>query len=61
MADMKSEIEARLNYDIQQFAGQFFDAILPVELCGRQLQLFFFSQIFLSDKLAHFYVEFDPP
>jgi hypothetical protein len=50
-----------LNYTIQPFGGQFFEAILPVELCGRQFQRFFFSQIFLSDNLSHFYFAFDPP
>jgi hypothetical protein len=35
MADEKSEKEERLDYTIQSFAGQFFVAILPVELCGR--------------------------
>jgi len=38
MAAVKSEREARLNYNIQPFARDEFVAILPVELCGRNLQ-----------------------
>jgi hypothetical protein len=43
MADAKSENEAKVNNTIQLFSRQFFHAILPVELCERQLQFSFFS------------------
>jgi len=60
MADAKSENKAKLNYTIRPLAEQFFVAILPEELCGRQFQ-FSFSLKPSFDNLSHFYFAFDLP
>ena len=45
------ELKGRLIYTIQLFAREFFDAILPAEICGKKFQLAFFSNKIFSSQL----------
>jgi hypothetical protein len=63
MAAAKSEREAKMNYTIQQFGRNICVAILPVELCGSNLQqvLSCLKYWRRSDNLSDVYYAFYPP